>query len=405
MDGSGQVTFRRFVVERSARLLRVRSLFRGYRLASVPPALDVGIAVAVAVLVVMGTVVVAGLQVGVRPLDAVGVALAALAAFALAWRRRAPIVVLGVVVTSVGTYLLIGYPYGPAQLCMVLAMFEVARQRGLRTSLTACVVAVVVTAAAVVPRALLPAEVPVLLLTVWASWLIIPWSVGALVQVRSAAVRRARGELAAKAAWEERIRVAKEVHDAAGHGFAAVVMQAGVALLVFDEQPEQARRSLEAIRSTGVDALAELRTMLDTFHQWSWPDPELPAGAAPGMPGIASLVDHVRAAGLPVELSVDVPAVPEETGRVAYRIVQEALTNALRHAGPTTAVVRVQREQDTLVVEVLDRGAGVEEVRPARGLAGMRERVTAVGGELTVESRPGGGFRVSARLPMVEVTG
>lgn len=191
----------------------------------------------------------------------------------------------------------------------------------------------------------------------------------------------------------------------AGHGFAAVAMQAGVALLVFDEQPEQARQSLEAIRSTSTDALAELRAMLDPLFRPTGVEPELRADAADGVPGLASLVDHVRAAGLPVDLSVDVAAVPEQTGRVAYRVVQEALTNALRHAGPTTAVVRVYRRQGALVVEVLDRGVGAEQVRPGRGLGGMRERVVAVGGELSVESRPGGGFQVSARLPIVEGTG
>jgi signal transduction histidine kinase len=356
------------------------------------------------VVAVVGTLVIARLQPGARPLDAGGIGLMVLAGFALAWRRRAPVVVLGVVVASVGTYLLIGYPYGPVQVCMVFAMFEVARLRGLRASLVACLVSVVLTAGAMVPRALLPAEVPVLLLAVWASWLITPWAVGALVQARSAAVRRARKELAARAAWEERMRVAREVHDVAGHGFAAVAMQAGVALLVFDEQPEQARQSLEAIRSTSTDALSELRAMLDEFNRPAGLKPA-PRAGADGWPELATLVDHVRAAGLPVDLSVDVAAVPEETGRVAHRVVQEALTNALRHAGPTTAVVRVHGRGDTLVVEVLDHGVGAEQVRPGRGLAGMRERVVAAGGELTVESVPGGGFRVSARLPMVEGTG
>lgn len=368
-----------------------------------PSKLDIGIGVAAAALVLLGTMSAATLQDEIRPLDAGAVALVVLAGLALAWRRRAPVVALSVIVTLVAGYLLIGYPYGPIQLCMVFAMFEVARLRGLRTSLIGCAAAVVAIAAATLSRALVPAGTPALLLTVWASWLIIPWSVGALVHVRSAATRRERQELAARAALEERMRVAREVHDVAGHGFAAVAMQAGVALLVFDEQPKQAKESLEAIQSTSTKALTDLRMTLDAFHRRTGAD----AGRADpvaeeGLRDLAALVENVRAAGLPVHLSLEEVAVPEEIGRVAYRVAQEALTNVLRHAGPTTAEVRVHREQDTLVMEVLDRGVGTEEVRPGLGLTGMRNRVAGVGGELIAHPRPGGGFRVSARLPITE---
>jgi signal transduction histidine kinase len=364
-----------------------------------PPKLDVGIAVAAVVLVYVGSMAAASKQGHVHPLDAGAIALLVPAALALAWRRRAPVVALGVVVAAVSLYLLIGYPYGPIQLCMVFAMFEVARQCRLRTSLLACAAAVLVSAAALLFRALVPADVPALLLAVWASWLVVPWSVGALVQVRSAATRRANRELAARAALEERVRVAREVHDVAGHGFAAVAMQAGVALLVFDEQPRQARESLEAIQSTSTQALNDLRTMLDAFHArtesgLSEPDP------TQGLRDLEALVDHVRAAGLPVRLSLDDAVVPETIDRAAYRVVREALTNVLRHAGPTTAEVRVHREVDALVVDVLDAGVGAGEVIPGRGIAGMRDRVAAVGGELLTEPRAGGGFRVSARFPI-----
>jgi signal transduction histidine kinase len=355
--------------------------------------LDIGVAAVAAVLVLLGTMVAAAWQ-DVSP-DAGTVTLVVLAAGALAWRRRAPVAALGVIVALVAGYLLLGYPYGPVQLCMVFAMFEVARQRGLRTSLLACAAAVAAVVAAMLPYALTQAALPALLLAVWASWLVIPWSVGALVHVRVAAARRERQELAARAALEERMRVAREVHDVAGHGFAAVAMQAGVALLVLDEQPDQVRESLGAIRST----------MLDTFQ-------ERPGGTADGqgLRGLGALADSVRAAGLPVRLEVEPAleeaAVPEDVGTVAYRVVQEALTNVLRHAGPTTADVRVRRDRDALVVEVLDGGAGAGadadagEVRAGRGLAGMRERVAAVGGELVAQPCVGGGFQVCARLPI-----
>jgi signal transduction histidine kinase len=306
-----------------------RPRWRRPRGTGVPSKLDIGIAVATAALVVLGTVLAARLQDQVRPLDAGAIALVTLAAVALAWRRRAPVAVLGVVVTLVALYLLIGYPYGPIQLCMVLAMFEVARLRGLRISLLACAAAIAAITAATLSRALVQSHLPALLLpalllVVWASWLVIPWSIGALVQVRSAATRRARRELAARAALEERMRLASEVHDVAGHGFAAVAMQAGVALLVFEERPDQARESLEAIRSTSVKALKDLRTTLDEFHP----------RAGEGLGDLDALVDSVRAAGLPVQLRLQEVAVPDDLGHVAYRVVQEALTNTLRHTIP-----------------------------------------------------------------------
>lgn len=367
----------------------------------VPSKLDISIAVAAAVLVVFGTLVAATLQDEIRPLDTGAFTLVTLAAVALAWRRRAPVAALSVIVTLVAAYLLIGYPYGPIQLCMVFAMFEVARLRGLRTSLLACAAAVAATAAAILSRAVMRADLPALLLVVWASWLVIPWSVGALVQVRSAATRRARQDLVARAALEERMRVASEVHDVAGHGFAAVAMQAGVALLVFDEQPNQAKESLEAIQSTSVQALSDLRIMLDSFQRRTGVEPGGTGSAAgQGLRDLDALADHMRAAGLPVQLSLEEAAVPEDVDQVAYRVVQEALTNTLRHAGPTTAEVRVHRDQGTLVVDVLDGGVGAQDVRPGLGLTGMRNRVVAVGGELVAQPRTGGGFRVCARLPI-----
>jgi signal transduction histidine kinase len=371
---------------------------------SIPSKLDVGIAVVVAVLVALGTGVAATLQSHVRPLDAGAIALIVLAALALAWHERAPVATLSVVVTLVSAYLLTGYPYGPIQLCMVFAMFEVARLCALRTSLLACLGAVAVNAAVILARTfahLAQIDAQLLLLAVWASWLVVPWAVGALVQVRMAAARRARQELTTKAALEERLRIAREVHDVAGHGFAAVAMQAGVALLVFDEQPEQVKESLEAIQSTSVKALADLRMMLDAFHRRREAGGDrAESDAGVGLRDVAALVDNVRAAGLPVQLVLEDVSAPEAIERVAYRVVQEALTNVLRHAGPTTAEVSVHREEDALVVEILDDGVGAEYVQPGLGLAGMRNRVAAVGGELVAQPRTGDGFRVSARLPL-----
>jgi signal transduction histidine kinase len=229
--------------------------------------------------------------------------------------------------------------------------------------------------------------------------------------VRSTAAERARDDLVARVALEERMRVAQEVHDVAGHGFAAVAMQAGVALLVLEERPDQARHSLEAIRETSTTALTELRATLDAFHPpgEARPVASSAAGAAPigdeiGLGGLPALVDHVQAGGLPVDLQVERTDVtlPPEIDAVAYRVVQEALTNVLRHAGPTRALVRVSWEDDQVVVQVADRGRGTVQAAPVggRGLSGMRARVEAAGGSLATGSHDGGGFQVVARLPL-----
>lgn len=355
--------------------------------------LDLGIAGAVAVVALVGTTVVAAGQEQSRPLDAGAVTLIVCAAGALGWRRRAPVTVLAVTVVLVAGYLLVGYPFGPIQLCMVFAMFEVARLRGLHTSLLACVVAAVVTAGAILFRALVPADMPLLLLAVWVSWLAVPWAVGSLVQVRTTALRRARRELAARAALEERMRVAGEVHDVAGHGFAAVAMQAGVALLVLDEDAAQARRSLEAIRSTSTQALADLRALLDV---------SVPADhTGRRLDDVRTLVDNARAAGLPVQLSMSCAEAPQHIEQVVYRVVQEALTNVMRHAASAAARVRIERDPgDAVVVEVRDDGPGAEEIEPGLGLSAMRDRVESAGGDLSIDSPDDGGFRVRARLPV-----
>jgi signal transduction histidine kinase len=376
----------------------------------VPPPVDAWLAAGVAAVVIAGSVLAAAVQQPPRPLDVWAVLLMVAAAGALAWRRAAPMVALGGAVGAVGAYLLGGYPYGPIQLCMVVAMFEVARRYRLRTSLLACGLAAAAAVAFVLSRLVREADLPAVLVLGWTSWLVVPWSLGALVQVRSTAAERARHDLVARVALEERMRVAQEVHDVAGHGFAAVAMQAGVALLVLEERPDQARRSLEAIRETSTTALTELRATLDAFHP---PREARPVGASPAaapgadevsLGGLHALVDHVQAGGLPVDLEVDRTGVtlPPEVAAVAYRVVQEALTNVLRHAGPTRALVCVTREDDEVVVEVADRGRGTVQASPAggRGLPGMRARVESAGGSLTAGPRDGGGFQVVARLPL-----
>ncbi|GGQ12607.1 histidine kinase [Streptosporangium pseudovulgare] len=200
----------------------------------------------------------------------------------------------------------------------------------------------------------------------------------------------------------ERARLADEVHDAAGHGFATIAMQAGVALLMLDEHPERVRESLEAIRSTSAQALGRLRSALDLM------DPE------PADHDLLRLVGGVRAAGLPVDVEPAEPYVPAGLEEPVYRVVREALTNVARHAGPGGALVRLADGPREFVLEVVDRGGGStgtagpagsgHATGPAhaaggRGLAGMRARVTEAGGVFAAGPRPDGGFGVVARFP------
>jgi signal transduction histidine kinase len=376
-----------------------------------PGRLDAVLAVLSAAAVVGGTVVAAAGQVGHsqgvdRGLDPVAMVLLAVAAVVtVGWRRAAPLGALVASVVLVNAYLLAGYPYGPVLLCLVLAVFEMARQQPLRVSAVAGGVAAGLTSTTMLVRLLADRQPSWSLALAWASWIVLPWSLGALVNTVGAARRRGRRELASAAALAERTRLAAEVHDIAGHAFALITMQAGVALLVFDEQPAQARHSLEAVRDTSSAALADLRRMLADLR----PRPTAPERSTQvaGVVGLAEMVERVRAGGLPVTLTVDGRGeVPPALAPAVQRVVQEALTNVLRHAGPTTAEVTIglttgDAERQVLV-RVSDEGrATATTVRPpGRGLTGMRRRVEELDGRLEAGPRAGGGFEVTAWLPV-----
>ncbi|MGA4989257.1 sensor histidine kinase [Nonomuraea bangladeshensis] len=191
--------------------------------------------------------------------------------------------------------------------------------------------------------------------------------------------------LAEQAIAAERARIAGEVHDAAGHGLAAIAMQAGLALVTLDDDPEQTRASLRAIKETSTAALAQLRAALDGI------DP--PAG------DLTALIDGVRAAGLPVDVEPAGLPVPPQLRDTVYRVVRESLTNVLRHAGPTRALVRMTDAPTAYVLEIADRGPGAGQAAEGRGLRGMRARVTEAGGHFAAGPREGGGFQVTARFP------
>ena len=216
-------------------------------------------------------------------------------------------------------------------------------------------------------------------------------------------MRRDREEDRRRTAYEERLRIAREVHDVVGHSLSVVTMQAGVALHVLDKQraagepvSPEVSASLEAIRRSSRDALAELRTTLGVFRDPAG-EPRTPTA---GLDRLDDLVGALRAAGRRIDV-VRTPdhqaPLPAAVDQAAFRIVQEGLTNVVRHAGEARATVRVDRDPDALVVQVSDDGPGVTRLEEGNGIRGMRERAASLGGTVTLGHRDARRLRAAGR--------
>jgi len=216
------------------------------------------------------------------------------------------------------------------------------------------------------------------------------------VEERAAEAERTREEMALRRAGEERLRIARDLHDSLTHSISVIKVQAGVAVHLARKRGEEVPAALAAIQEASTVATRELRETLDVLRE--------PGQSSQGLAGLPALVERASAAGVPASLATDGPerAVPAEVGQAAYRIVQEALTNVARHAGPATARVRLAFGDGELAVRVTDDGRAVpeKESRPGVGLIGMRERVTALGGTLRAAPADDGGFDVHAVLPL-----
>ena len=226
---------------------------------------------------------------------------------------------------------------------------------------------------------------------------------GDVVRSRREAIARLaeqQEEHAQRRLGEERLRIAREVHDVVAHAMVAINVQAGVAAHRLDKDPEQARTALRAIKQASGEALSDLRATLGVLRG---EDAAAPLGPAAGLGDLDELAGGLRAAGVEVQLDVgDVAGLPGAVHAAGYRIVQEALTNVLRHAGASRVRVRVARDGGSLRVEVADDGSGAAgngAGGTGNGVAGMRERAAALGGTLEVGPAPGGGWRVAAELP------
>jgi signal transduction histidine kinase len=218
------------------------------------------------------------------------------------------------------------------------------------------------------------------------------------VEQRADEAERTKDEAAHRRAMEERLRIARELHDSLTHSISVIRVQAGVAVHLARKRGEEVPPSLLAIQEAGADAARELRTTLGVLRSKE-------DGDGSGLGQLDSLVARAQAAGLPVTVTVtgDERALPHEVDQAAYRIVQEALTNVSRHAGRACASVHLHYTPAALSIQVDDdgtrAGTGTRPAAPGLGLIGMRERVTALGGRLHAGPRDGGGFQVRAELP------
>jgi signal transduction histidine kinase len=345
-----------------------------------------------------------------RPIDLPGYLLMGSTVVPLLVRRAWPLQVLAITTGAVVVYLALGYPYGPVVFLPCLAIYSVAVGLPSRRSAIASGLALLAILGVTFVRQLLSGPLGItgagvvaalVHLGYWLSWTPLPWVVGVIVRLHREGLRRDREQAGRSRAYEERLGVAREVHDIVGHGLAVINMQAGIALHVLEKRPEQARVALEAIRETSKAALQDVRGTLAVFREQGAANGS--RRPAPSLAELDTVVTAMEGSGLPVRLSVTGKAsLPTAVDLAAYRIVQESLTNVLRHAGPATATVHIDYRSHELVVEVTDDGpstAAVAGRSGGHGIAGMRERASAVGGTLEAGPRPEGGFRVVARLP------
>jgi signal transduction histidine kinase len=328
---------------------------------------------------------------------------------ALAWRYAYPRAVLCVSTAAVVVYSLLGYENGASLLIPSVAMWAFATSAPIRRSVAWAVAITVVLMGATAANnplgsatgggfVLVPADIAVAMFG------------GMAVGNRRAYVasQRERAEREARRQVdEERLRIARELHDVVAHTMATINVQASAAAQVLRDRPDQAAESLAAIRAASKDGLRELRAILNVLRHADEPaDPTTPA---PGLARLEALAEGVRQAGLPVTVTVTGRPRPLPTviDLAAFRIIQEALTNSVRHAGPATATVTVGYGDD-LRIETADtgRGATVRSEHPdfsggsGHGLRGMRERAAAAGGTIEIGPGPAGGFRVAARFPL-----
>jgi signal transduction histidine kinase len=373
---------------------------------------DIAVALGLAALSIVAFV---GGAPDVGPPNTVTAALLLLESLPLVFRRRRPLEVMLVIVTATIVHIAI-LPDGQelqAGLGVLVAIYTVGERLNRTTSLGLTVLTAAIFAVLLIGRGGLPDTLQSLIQTELI--LGVAWLVGDSARIRhlysqakEAQVRvleRERDERARRAVLEERERIARELHDVVAHHVSVIVIQSGAALRALDRRPVEARSALEAIATTGRQALTEMRRMLGILGEGEASDP------MPGLDRLGDLVEQVRSAGLAVELSVQGDPRQLDPGLElsAYRIIQEGLTNSVKHAGGGRARVTVLYEPTALDISIEDeRGPGLaptlEPAHEGRGLVGMRERVGMFRGAFAAQPTATG-FRVTARLPVDDMAG
>ncbi|MEU6593613.1 histidine kinase [Streptomyces sp. NPDC046881] len=355
--------------------------------------------------VLIGTTFAAHSQPDRVPLDVSARVLLLAASVPLLWRHRHPVAVAYGTAAAALAYLALGYPYGPVFLAVAVGCCGAVLAGHRRAAWTA--VGLLWAGHLLVAlwlyrrlppagdRAASPGQEIVI-----ATWVVAVAALCELVRVRReqwARERADRAEAARRRADEERLRMARELHDVLAHSISVINVQASMGLALLDTDPEQARSALTTIKAAGKEALGEVRQVLGTLRAPG----AAPRAPAPGLARLPELVEEAAAAGLTVGTEGEPPRLPPGADLAAFRIVQEALTNVVRHSGSRHARVHFGYGDGVLRLRIDDDGpaTGADAGGGGHGLAGMRERAAALGGTIEAGPRPDGGFRVLAVLP------
>lgn len=351
-----------------------------------------------------------GLAVRSSSADIAEIALVCLGALCLIWRRLAPVAVFAVCAASYCGYKALGHDYSMLLLALLIALYTLASTSASSVAATAlCALVVGASSADVMGTGWPPRDFDdriIAYLLAMSAACALGYGVQ-LTRARTELLRRQALRLSKEhALHEEQLlhqqqnRIARELHDVVAHQVSVITALAAGARRVFDAEPDRARDALTSIEAAGRDALIEMRRLLRVLHTDQPADLLVPQ---PGIADIPALAAQIEAAGLPVELLVTGERWPLPAGveLCAYRIVQEALTNALRYAGPASTSVRLGYRQDGMELTIRDNGRGIAAAPGSgQGLAGMRERAMMLGGWLAVSAVPGGGVQVRAFLPV-----
>jgi signal transduction histidine kinase len=336
-----------------------------------------------------------------RAADWFMIVLVLIGSVSLYWLRTKPVPVLWATVLSTLVYMLMQYAYGPVIFSFVIAVFTAIRT-GHRLAGWTAIVALY--AGHVLGRLVLGINGQGIyqILLVGTCFVVLGF-VAELFRGRRErvmAAKETRREEELRKAGEERLRIAQELHDVVAHHISLINVQASTALHLVDRQPEQAGPALAAIKEASKEALVDLRSIVGILRQ---PDEAAPRQPVAGLDRLDHLISRTSRAGLEVHAIVhgDPRPLPIGLDRAAFRIIQESLTNVVRHAKATAATVRVQYGEQALVLQVDDDGDSlVGPPKEGNGIIGMRERATALGGTLTASRTPTGGLRITAQLPL-----